>query len=406
MNYVLTLILVPLLFGAGCARTPQHPSNAPLEWIEAAPANEAAQGGFILRPSGRTFVPWGFNYDRDYRSRLLEDYWQTEWPIIVEDFAEMKRLGANAARIHLQFGKLMLAPDRPDPAALARLAKLLELAEQTGLYLDLTGLACYRRADSPEWYQALPERERWAAQAAFWEAVAQTGARSPAVFCYDLMNEPMVPAASRRAGDWLTGELGGFVYCQFITLSPAGRPREQIATEWIRCLTSAIRKHDRRHLITVGLLPNSNETPGSGFSCREIGPELDFISVHFYPKSGQLAHDLQVLRGFAVGRPVVIEEMFPLACSTAELEEFVRRSQPYADGWFGFYWGQLPEELDPAKSLGEAITREFLQWFRTARGGGVLPKRPPSGGAGGLGKSIGKTALVPEEGFEPPTKGL
>ena len=65
------------------------------------------RSGFIQDPSNRPFHPWGFNYDRDYRMRLLEDYWQTEWPTVASDFAEMKQLGANVVRIHLQFAKFM-----------------------------------------------------------------------------------------------------------------------------------------------------------------------------------------------------------------------------------------------------------------------------------------------------------
>jgi hypothetical protein len=30
--------------------------------------------GFILDPSRRPFVPWGFNYDHDDKGRLIEDY--------------------------------------------------------------------------------------------------------------------------------------------------------------------------------------------------------------------------------------------------------------------------------------------------------------------------------------------
>ena len=35
---------------------------------------------FTLEPSHKPFNVWGFNYDRDYKMRLLEDYWATEWP--------------------------------------------------------------------------------------------------------------------------------------------------------------------------------------------------------------------------------------------------------------------------------------------------------------------------------------
>jgi hypothetical protein len=87
----------------------------------------------------------------------------------------------------------MEGPDRPKQASLERLGRLLDLAERVGLYLDLTGLGCYHKPDVPAWYDRLAEPERWAAQGHFWEAIARRCASSPAVFCYDLMNEPVVP---------------------------------------------------------------------------------------------------------------------------------------------------------------------------------------------------------------------
>ena len=109
--------------------------------------------GFVTATSFKPFIPLGFNYDRDYRMRLLEDYWDSEWDTIVRDFAEMKALGANVVRIHLQFAKFMRGPDELNAASLKRLGRLLALAERTGVYLDLTGLGCYRKADVPAWYR-------------------------------------------------------------------------------------------------------------------------------------------------------------------------------------------------------------------------------------------------------------
>ena len=149
---------------------------------------------FILADSGRRFVPWGFNYDHDAGGRLIEDYWDGEWPKIEKAFADMHQLGANVVRIHLQFGKFMVAADKPNDKQLDRLGDLLKLAERERLYLDLTGLACYHKKDVPAWYDKLSEKDRWDAQAHFWEAVAGRCARSNAVFCYDLMNEPYRPA--------------------------------------------------------------------------------------------------------------------------------------------------------------------------------------------------------------------
>ena len=137
----------------------------------------------------------------------------------------MKALGANVARVHLQFGKFMQGPSHPNRAALRRFARMLKLAEATGLYLDVTGLACYRPSDVPKWYDAMDERARWAAQANFWAAVAEVGASSPAVFCYDLINEPLSPGGPRPPGQWGSGSrLGGYDFLQFIALYPAGHP--------------------------------------------------------------------------------------------------------------------------------------------------------------------------------------
>jgi hypothetical protein len=180
--------------------------------------------GFVLETSSRPFIPWGFNYDHDETGRLLEDYWEAEWAKVEEDFVEMRRLGANVVRVHLQFGKFMAAADRPNTAALDRLVKLLRLAERERLYLDLTGLGCYHKKDVPAWYDKLSEKDRWDAQARFWEAVAGRCADSPAVFCYDLMNEPVVPGGKRKDGDWLGPPFAGKHFVQVITLDQADRP--------------------------------------------------------------------------------------------------------------------------------------------------------------------------------------
>ena len=93
---------------------------------------------FIHAQSGARFVAWGFNYDHDDTGRLIEDYWHKEWPTVVEDFREMKALGANVVRIHLQTAKLMSTATKTNKASFAQLARLVKLAEQKGLYLDIT----------------------------------------------------------------------------------------------------------------------------------------------------------------------------------------------------------------------------------------------------------------------------
>jgi hypothetical protein len=340
------------------------PCSAPaqageLPWVQVSKDKK----GFVFESSGRPFVPWGFNYDHDDKGRLLEDYWEREWPTVETHFGQMKKLGANVVRVHFQVGKFMDGPEKPNKTAPDRLGKLLELAEQLRLYLDLTGLGCYHKKDVPAWYDKLSEKERWAVQGRFWQAVARRCARSPAVFCYDLMNEPVVPGGKGK--DWLPAPFAGKHFVQCITLDQADRPRPAIARQWIKHLVTTIRKHDKRHLITVGLVDWSLDRKGltPGFVPQKVADDLDFVSVHLYPKKGQVDEALKTLAGFAVGKPVLIEEASPLACSPKKLEQFIEGSRKHAAGWIGFYWGKPPEELRRSKAISDALTLGWLEFF-------------------------------------------
>jgi hypothetical protein len=240
------------------------------------------------------------------------------------------------------------------------------LAERLRLYLDLTGLGCYHKRDVPAWYDRLSEKERWGVQARFWRAVAGRCADSPAVFCYDLMNEPVVPGGKRKEGDWLGPAFGGKHFVQVITLDQADRPRPDIARRWVHHLTAAVREKDKRHLITVGLVDWSLDRPGltSGFVPAKVAGDLNFVSVHLYPRAGKVDEALKTLAGFAVGKPVLVEETFPLACSPRELEEFIEASRRHAAGWVGFYRGKPPEELRRSKTISDALTLGWLELFQ------------------------------------------
>jgi hypothetical protein len=351
-SWCLTLVCCCLL---GLAR------GADMPWIEVA----KDQRSFVCAASTTPFTPWGFNYDHDADGRLIEDYWDSEWDKVERHFEQMKKLGANVVRIHLQFGKFMERPDRANEKALDQLVKLVGLAERVGLYLDVTGLGCYHKKDVPAWYDALSEKERWDAQAHFWEAVARRCANSPAVFCYDLMNEPVVPGGKRAPGDWLGPPFAGKHFVQVITLDQQNRPRPEIAQKWLHLLATAIRKVDRRHLITVGLVDWSLDRKGltSGFVPDKVAGDLDFLCVHIYPAGGKVDEALTTLAGFAVGKPVVIEEMFPLKCSMSEFSQFVESSKKNAAGWIGFYWGKPPEELRKSKTIADAMTLAWLEYF-------------------------------------------
>jgi hypothetical protein len=323
---------------------------------------------FVVEPSEKRLMVWGVNYDHDGSGRLLEEYWREEWSTVVEDFREIKALGANVVRIHLQVASFLDAPKRPNAEALARLRKLLQLAEETGLYLDVTGLACYH--GQAEWYVKLSEARRWDAQVEFWDAIARTCRESSAVFCYDLMNEPILPGKGKPEENWLAGKFAGKHFVQRIALDLGGRTRKEVARAWVERLVGAIRRHDPDRLITVGVIPWATVFPKAKplFYSAEVGEKLDFVSVHFYPEKGKVDAALRALRLFEVGKPIVIEEIFPLKCGPDELLRFIdaSRRDVGVDGWVSFYWGTTPEEYaaKAKPTIADSIARNWIERFR------------------------------------------
>jgi hypothetical protein len=321
---------------------------------------------FVLAGSDKRFVPWGFNYLGQYE-RLAEDDWDTPagWKRIETDFLEMKKLGANVARWHLQFETFMAAPDRPRAESLARLKKLLELARESGLYLDLTGLSCYRLKRIPDWYDRLAEADRWKSQARFWEAIAETCAGHPAVFCYDLVNEPVIGEPKADEHPWVGGELGAFHFVQRISNKPAGRDSKDIAEAWVKTLVGAIRKHDKAGLVTVGVIPWAQVWPGAKplFYSPQVARHLDFVSVHFYPGAGKLEKDLAAVAVYDIGKPLVVEETFPLSCSIDELDRFIDGSADRVEGWISHYFGRtVAEHRAGAEPFGKQVA-DFLEYW-------------------------------------------
>jgi len=330
---------------------------------------DAAGTGFVA--DGKPFRLWGVNYDHAGDGRLLEEYWSESWDEVVADFGEIRELGANVVRIHLQVGAFMRSSNETNPEALARLRKVLDLAEANRLYLDITGLACYHKDKVPAWYDALDDAARWDVQAAFWKAIAETCRDRSVVFCFDLMNEPVLPGKEKADG-YLVGEpLGGKYFVQRIALELGERSRKELAKAWVDKLTGAIRAVDKDRLITVGVIPWAHTWPTAKplFYSPEVGANLDFVSVHFYPQKGKVEKALAALKVYELGKPLVIEEMFPLKCGFDDMDKFLVGSEEHVDGWMSFYWGET--EADYAKKKDDmtaAIMGKWLKEFRERSG--------------------------------------
>lgn len=323
---------------------------------------------FVSKQSKKPFRPWGFNYVGTF-GKIIEEEWSRpeSWQKLDADFADMRQLGANVVRVHLQLGTYMATANEVRPEELKRLRKLLDLAEKHSLYLDLTGLGCYHPELLPAWFDLLPEAGRWQVQARFWETIAQTCRDHSAVFCYNLMNEPVITKAREQDKyPWLSGELEGFYFVQRISKDLDGRNSEAIAAAWVEKMTAAIRKQHKDSLITVGVIPWALVFKGAKplFYSHEAAQHLDFVSIHVYPKSGEIDENAQAIGAYDIGKPLVIEEFFPLACTTEELEAFMDRTDGSVDGWVSHYFGNTIEEHQAGAEPGGAMVAEFLKFWK------------------------------------------
>jgi hypothetical protein len=321
--------------------------------------------GFVLDPSGYRYIPWGHNYASvDIMEQLGNDPNRVE-----REFAEMKAAGTTVARVHPDMPAFFDGPQKLNAQAVDRLKRLLAIAEKSGIYLHVTGLACYKINNRLAWYDALDDESRWQTQEFFWSTLAETCAQSPAVFCYDLVNEPA--ARGEIADGWYTGRMGDVEFCQRLTLSqPRQRSGDDIFREWTKRMVAAIRKHDQRRLITLGMLP----FPGAYKSAAD---QLDFVSPHLYPKSNQVDAEIELLRKFDFGKPIVIGETFPLSCSADEEREFLLKSRGLAQGWIGHWPDESPEKLAELRQQNKITIEQaiWLSWVELFRDIGAEMKR-------------------------------
>jgi hypothetical protein len=202
-------------------------------------------------------------------------------------------------------------------------------------------------------------------QSRFWEAVASAVTASPAVFCFNLMNEPAVPGedhATWSPPPWIDGS----TYVEYVARAPAARPRADIARQWLRTLTAAIRRRDRRHLITVGVFTvfDQAEMLPLGLTPIQLASEVDFLSLHLYPKRDRLEAARAVLRQMSVGKPLIVEEAGPLECSVADLRILMTESRGSVAGWLGFYWGGEIDDLRRSGSVEKTLLAEWLDLMR------------------------------------------
>jgi endo-1,4-beta-mannosidase len=319
----------------------------------------------------------------------------------------MGELGVNCARVFLTAGSFQPTASTIEEQALAKLDELVEIAGENEIRLILTG---------PDHWEGQPDYwkpDRFGGEAAllalerFWDVVGRRYKGEPAIFAWDLLNEPHLPwfieqwrpqwnawlsrtYGSREAlkaawGDELT-EADGWgnvavpedrADIENSRLRDWQLFREHLADKWVGRQVEAIRRADPTHLITVGYIQWSYPLvrPGNPGRYAAFNPHrqarwLDFVTIHFYPTLGNpfeskenLQRNIDYLQGVLAycrtGKPVVLGEFGWYGGGAPQHHPYlseqqqarwiggeIEASRALADGWLSWPFADSPQSKD------------------------------------------------------------
>ncbi len=363
--------------------------------------------GFVERDSGRPYIVFGTNY-YDPHTGWAPKIWQRfDAEKVRKHFQAMSKLGVNCARVFLTAGSFQPNAETIEEQSLEKLDALIEIARQAGIRLLLTG---------PDHWEGQPsywKPDRFAGETAlqvlehFWDVVGRRYRDEPAIFAWDLLNEPHLPWfieqwrpqwdawLQKNYGSWESlkaawgdeftkGDQWGKVAAAK-NQPDSGNPRlrdwqlfrEHLADQWVRRQVEAIRRADPTHLITVGyiqwsypLIRPGNPSRYSAFNPHRQACWLDFITIHFYPTLGNpfgseenwdknLGYLQAVLAYCHTSKPVVLGEYGWYGGGAPQHHSYlsedeqaswlsaeVEASRPLADGWLSWPFADSPDSTD------------------------------------------------------------
>lgn len=369
--------------------------------------------GFVERNSGRPFIVFGTNYYDPHTGWAPKIWRKFDAEKVRRHFQTMNNLGINCARVFLTAGSFQPDAETINEQSLKKLDSLISIAGETNIRLLLTG---------PDHWEGQPsywKPDRFASEAAlqalehFWEVIGRRYRSEPAIFAWDLLNEPHLPWFNeqwrplwdkwlkQKYGSWESikaawadelreGEQWGNVAVPE-NKSDSGNPRlrdwqlfrEHLADQWVRRQVEAIRKADPTHLITVGyiqwsypLIRPGNPSRYSAFNPNRQARWLDFVTIHFYPTlgnpfgseknwAGNLSYLQAVLTYCHTSKPVVLGEYgwygggapqnHPYLTEDEQsnwLSAEIEASRPLTDGWLSWPFADSPDSTDISKFAG------------------------------------------------------
>lgn len=395
-----------LVASVSAAESPVHQAGPRMGLIAVSPDGK----GFIDPASNQRFIPFGTNYFDPHTGWAPKLWRQFDPNRVTEHFQIMSDLGVNCARVFLTAATFQPEVDTVDEESLKKLDAMIAIARRAGIRLILTGpdhwegLPSYWRPDRFAGEQALKALET------FWQTLGRRYRGEPAIFAWDLLNEPHLPwfveAWRPKWNQWLETKYGnreGLRAAWTHTLgeqeswghiavpeneASQGNPRlldwqlfrEHLADRWVRRQVEAIRKADPTHMVTVGniqwgypLVRRGNPNLYSAFNPRRQARWLDYVTIHFYPLLGRpfesqenwdrnLAYLQSVLAYCHVGKPVVLGEFGwygggaprgqpPLTEDDQArwIVAEIEASRPVAGGWLSWPFADSPDSTDMSK---------------------------------------------------------
>lgn len=354
-----TLMATLLLILLGAAPVSGAPLKIRVDRVRHGFADEA----------GHPFVPFGVSYYRPGTGWAPQLWKQFDAEATRRDFALLRQHGANVVRVFISFGSFMTEPGRLDPGGLAKFDKLLDLADEAGLYVHPTGPDAWE--GMPAWTRGLGFHAIDANEASlkaleeFWRLFATRYRGRKTIWAYDLRNEPAMGwdtphlreqwSAWRKEHGKAPAPLPDPKAKQpSPDLADFQRLREGLAEQWVARQARAIHAADPGALATVGLIQWSipaqrmAASQYSGFRPALIAPYLDFMELHYYP--------------LAVGAyryESAEAETANLAAVESMAREAARPGLPLVIAEFGWYGG------GPLDAKGPPATQEQqAQWCR------------------------------------------
>ncbi len=374
--------------------------------------------GFVAGPESRAVVPWGCNYYDPFTGWPPQLWSQFDAARVADHFDAMRSIGVNVVRVFTTLAATLeeegaASPScRPNKAGIAKIERMLEIAWARGIRVILSGPSSWE--GTPRWWHAqvpldcYARPELIAAQGMAWHGIASALRGSPALFSYELHNEPCAPFQATPVvrelwARWRRSEADPRLPEDF----PAPRDplrldwswalqrfREEIASRYVLAMVEAIKECDDTHLVTMGLHQKSAPfdwyppDPYAAFNPHALIRYLDYTSVHFYPHhvfhpniyrdpfesdagmAETLCHARAVSRYVHAGeRPVLMEECGwygggPVffadreqrALSEAQQTEWctrlVQATRGDVCGWLFWPYRDTPSSLDPSRRSG------------------------------------------------------